>query len=96
VIVGLPVCVTSDVDAARERAARSFAMYGQLPSYRRLLDEEKVDGPAGVAVVGDEESVADQIRGFIAAGATGFLAGPFGSGPEREATVRLLGQLAAA
>jgi alkanesulfonate monooxygenase SsuD/methylene tetrahydromethanopterin reductase-like flavin-dependent oxidoreductase (luciferase family) len=95
VVVGLPVCVTADVDAARERAARQFAMYGQLPSYRRLLDEEKVDGPAGVAVVGGEEAVTAQIRGFFDAGATGFLAGPFGAAPEREATVRLLGQLAA-
>lgn len=95
VVVGLPVSVTADVDAVRERAARQFAMYGTLPSYRRLLDEEKVDGPADVAVVGDEESVAAQIRAFFDAGATGFLAGPFGSAPEREATIRLLGQLAA-
>ncbi|MGH9001777.1 MAG: LLM class F420-dependent oxidoreductase, partial [Acidimicrobiia bacterium] len=94
VVVGLPVSVTADVDAARERAARTFAIYGNLPSYRRLLDEEKVEGPAGVAVVGDEESVAAQIRGFLDAGATGFLAGPFGSAPEREATIRLLGELA--
>jgi F420-dependent oxidoreductase-like protein len=95
VVVGLPVCATADVDAARERAARSFAMYGQLPAYRRLLDEEKAEGPADVAIVGDEEAVAAQIRGFFDAGATGFLAGPFGSAPEREATVRFLGQLAA-
>jgi Luciferase-like monooxygenase. len=88
------VCVTADVDAARERAARQYARYGQLPSYRRLLDDEKVDGPAGVAVVGDEAAVAAQIRGFIDAGATGFLAGAFGSAPEREATIRLLGELA--
>jgi F420-dependent oxidoreductase-like protein len=94
VVVGLPVCVTADVDAARERAARQYAMYGNLPSYRRLLDEEKADGPADVAVAGDEEAVATQIRGFFDAGATGFLGGPFGSAPEREATVRLLGQLA--
>ena len=94
VIVGLPVSVTDDVDQARERAARQFAMYGQLPSYRKLLDEEKAEGPADVAIVGDEESVGAQIQGFFDAGATGFLAGPFGAAPEREATVRLLGQLA--
>ena len=94
VVVGLPVCVTDDVDAARERAARTYAMYGNLPSYRRLLDEEKVEGPADVAVIGDEAAVAAQISGFFEAGGTGFLAGPFGSAPEREATIRLLGQLA--
>jgi len=42
VVVGLPVCVTSDVAAARERAARNFQMYGQLPSYRAMLDREGV------------------------------------------------------
>ncbi|MGH9037847.1 MAG: LLM class F420-dependent oxidoreductase [Acidimicrobiia bacterium] len=94
VLVGLPVSVTAYVDQARERAARQFVTYGLLPSYRRLLDEEKVDGPADVAIVGDEESVAAQIRGFLDAGATGFLASPFGSAPEREATLRLMGQMA--
>ncbi len=94
VVVGLPVSVTADVDAARERAARTFAMYGMLPSYRRVLDEEKAEGPADVAIVGDEESVATQIRSLLNAGATGFLGGPFGSAPEREATIRLLGELA--
>jgi 5,10-methylenetetrahydromethanopterin reductase len=94
VLVGLPVCVTEDADGARERAARQFAMYGNLPSYRRLLDEEKADGPADVAIAGDEETVVSGIRGFFDAGATGFIASPFGSAPEREATLRFLAQLA--
>ncbi len=94
VVVGLPVAVTADVDAARERAARQYATYGNLPSYRRLLDEEKVDGPADVAIAGDEETVTARIRGFFDAGATGFIAAPFGSAPERQATLRFLGQLA--
>ncbi|MGH9186331.1 MAG: TIGR03564 family F420-dependent LLM class oxidoreductase, partial [Acidimicrobiales bacterium] len=34
IVCVLPVCVTDDVAAARERAARVFAIYGQLPSYR--------------------------------------------------------------
>ena len=40
VIAALPVCVTDDVAAARERAAKVFAVYGQLPSYRAMLDRE--------------------------------------------------------
>src|ERR1700722_15734555 len=31
VVVALPVCVTTDVDGARQRADRIFAIYGQLP-----------------------------------------------------------------
>jgi F420-dependent oxidoreductase-like protein len=96
VVVGLPVCVTADPDAARERAARTYAVYGTLPSYRRLLDEEKADGPADVAVIGDEDGVAGRIREFFEIGATGVQAAPFGSAPERDATIRLVGQLASA
>jgi F420-dependent oxidoreductase-like protein len=58
VVVGLPVCVTGDADRARERAAKSFEMYGYLPSYRAMLDREGVAGPADVAVVGDGASIA--------------------------------------
>jgi alkanesulfonate monooxygenase SsuD/methylene tetrahydromethanopterin reductase-like flavin-dependent oxidoreductase (luciferase family) len=45
----LPVCVTDDPDHARTRAARVFAIYGQLPSYRAMLDREGAAGPANVA-----------------------------------------------
>ncbi|MBO0776177.1 MAG: TIGR03564 family F420-dependent LLM class oxidoreductase, partial [Actinobacteria bacterium] len=44
VVCCLPVCVTSDPDAARQRAARVFAMYGELPSYRAMLDREGAGG----------------------------------------------------
>ena len=73
VCVALPVAVTDDVSAARERAARSFERYGQLVNYRRILDVEGAEGPAEVAVVGDEASVERQIRAFGDAGATDFI-----------------------
>ena len=44
VIAALPVCVTDDVVAAHERAAKVFAVYGQLPSYRAMLDREGASG----------------------------------------------------
>ena len=93
--VGLPVAVTADVDAARERAAASFAVYGTLPSYRRLLDEAGLEGPADVLIAGDEEEVAGRIRALADVGATELLASPVGSRAEREATLTLLGALAA-
>ena len=40
VVCALPVSVTDDPDAARARANRVFAIYGQLPSYRAMLDRE--------------------------------------------------------
>ncbi|MCA1844594.1 MAG: TIGR03564 family F420-dependent LLM class oxidoreductase [Actinobacteria bacterium] len=92
--VGLPVAVTNDVDAALERAAASYAVYGTLPSYKRLLDEAGVDGPAGVVIAGDEDEVAGRIRALADDGATEFLASPIGSRAVRQETLRVLGELA--
>lgn len=77
IVAALPVCVTDDPDAERERAAKIFAMYGYLPSYRAMLDLEGVAGPANVAIVGDEATVVAGIERIRDAGATDFVAVPF-------------------
>jgi F420-dependent oxidoreductase-like protein len=74
---GLPVCVTDDVDGARERAAKTFAVYGQLPSYRAMLDREGVAGPADVALVGDEKFLDASIARLRDIGVTDFNAAIF-------------------
>jgi F420-dependent oxidoreductase-like protein len=51
-VAGLPMCLTSNVEAARERAAREYQIYGQLPSYRAMLDREGHAGPASMASAG--------------------------------------------
>jgi alkanesulfonate monooxygenase SsuD/methylene tetrahydromethanopterin reductase-like flavin-dependent oxidoreductase (luciferase family) len=90
----LPVCVTDDADGARERAAQVFAIYGQLPSYRAMLDREGAAGPADVALVGDEKTVQADIERIAEAGATDFLAAEFGSSDaERSRTRELLRSL---
>ncbi len=86
----LPVCVTNDVEAARERAARDFQVYGFLPSYRAMLDREGAEGPADVAIIGDETSVEQQVRALADAGVTEYVAAIFGSHAEREQTRGLL------
>ncbi len=80
VVVSLPIAVTGDVNAARERAAHVFQIYGNLPSYRAMLDREGAEGPAAVAVVGDEDAVGEQLTRLADAGATEFLAIPFAVG----------------
>lgn len=94
VAVGLPVCVTAEVDAARARADKVFAIYGRLPSYRAMLDREGAAGPGDVAVVGDDESVAAQLRALVDVGATECTAAPFGTPEERARTVALVTDLA--
>ncbi|MEX7473198.1 TIGR03564 family F420-dependent LLM class oxidoreductase [Mycobacterium adipatum] len=68
VVAALPVSVTDDVDGARAQAAEQFAMYGQLPSYRAMLDREGYAGPADAVLIGDEETVTSRIEGLRAAG----------------------------
>jgi F420-dependent oxidoreductase-like protein len=84
--VGLPVCVTGDIDGARERASALFEIYGTLPSYRAMLDREGAAGPADVALVGDEETVRAQVERLESIGATEFVANIFGSTEERDRT----------
>ena len=86
----LPVCVTSDPAAARASAAQEFAIYGQLPSYRAMLDREGAAGPGDVAIVGDEDAVAAQILALADAGVTDFVAAEFARGEDRERTRSLL------
>jgi F420-dependent oxidoreductase-like protein len=96
VVVALPVCVTVDPDGARQRADQTFSIYGQLPSYRAMLDREGAAGPGSVAIVGDEDAVAHQLAALDDAGATDFAASPFGTPEEMSRTMALLGSLARA
>ncbi len=95
VVVGLPVSVTADPDGARERAAKEFAVYGQLPSYRAMLDREDAAGPADVALVGDEDEVRKAVKGLADIGVTEFNAAIFGPRDDADRTRRLLQELAA-
>lgn len=77
---GLPVIVTDDEAGGRARCGQIFAIYGQLPNYRRILDIGDAPGPADVAIVGNEEQVTAQLRALAGAGTTDFFGAivPFG------------------
>ena len=92
-VVGLPVCLTNDVDGARERASKEFAIYGQLPSYRAVLDREGAAGPADIGLIGDEKAIEAGVKRIAAAGATELCASVFGSVEEQERTRAYLATL---
>ncbi len=89
----LPVCVTDDTAAARAAAEKVFAIYGQLPSYRAMLNREGAAGPGDVAITGDEDTVAAQITALADAGVTDFVAGEYVRGDDRRRTRDLLRSL---
>jgi 5,10-methylenetetrahydromethanopterin reductase len=90
ILCGLPMCVTSDAPGVRARAARMFALYGDLPSYRAMLDREGVESPADVALIGDEDVVGERISALKDAGATDFAPVEFASDADEAARTRAL------
>ena len=90
VAASLPISVTDDVDGARAKAAEEFAIYGQLPSYRAMLDREGYAGPEDAAIIGDEATVSDRLDELSAAGVDEFTAALFDASPEVPERTRAL------
>ena len=78
VVAGMPIVLTTNVDAAREEIAQNLTIYGQLPSYRAMLDREGAAGPADIAIVGDENELRGAIKRFEDMGVTDFNAAIMG------------------
>ena len=93
VVCTLPVCVTDDVDGARARAEKVLAIYGQLPSYRAMLDREGAAGPGEVTIAGDEDAVTAQITALAEAGVTDFIGLEYARGEDQQRTHELLKSL---
>ncbi len=90
VVAALPVSVTDDADALRRQAAEQFAVYGTLPSYRAMLDREGFAGPEDAAIIGDEQTVSQQLDELVAAGVDEFVGAPFDPSAEGRSRTRAL------
>ena len=88
VAAGFPIWVTDDAEAARANAAKTFMIYGQLPSYRAMLDHEGLAGPAELAIIGDEASCAERLDELVEAGVTQFAGSEFANNAEDRARTR--------
>ena len=72
-IVGnFPVMVTNNPDAARNKLTEMLEIYGQLPSYRAMLDKEGYATPVDAALIGDEDTLRQRISEIEASGVTDF------------------------
>ncbi|MEM1332696.1 MAG: TIGR03564 family F420-dependent LLM class oxidoreductase [Actinomycetota bacterium] len=88
IVCSLPVWVTDDPDMARGFLDQILASYAELPSYAAMLEREGVTGVGGLAIVGSEAEVLDQIGALAAAGATQLSAAPVGGSPDEIAATR--------
>jgi F420-dependent oxidoreductase-like protein len=61
VAAGFPVILTNNPDDARAKINEALTIYGQLPSYRAMLDREGAASPGDVAIAGGENVIRDEI-----------------------------------
>ena len=90
IVASVPICVTDEPDRVRGIIGEVLANYNDLPSYRAMMDIEEVDGPADVAVVGDEGAVTAHLARFADAGTTDFSALEFPTNKDEAARTRAL------
>ncbi|HVW44246.1 MAG TPA: TIGR03564 family F420-dependent LLM class oxidoreductase [Amycolatopsis sp.] len=95
IVAFVPGVVTSDVDATRKNAVRQLAFYERIPSYQRVIGLEGATRAAELAVIGDEETVAAQVKRYFDAGATEvvFTTTDLAGEADQLRTWRLLGEL---
>ncbi|MFE5913330.1 TIGR03564 family F420-dependent LLM class oxidoreductase [Streptomyces wedmorensis] len=96
IVALVPGVVTADAEAVREKADEALALYEGIPSYRRAIELSGASRAAGLAVIGDEETVAEEVRRYREAGATEvvFTATELNGEEDRRRTWKLLGELA--
>lgn len=66
----MPGVVTADVEAVRKAANESLSFYERFLSCRRVIELSGGTRAVDLAVIGDEETVAAEVRRYREAGAT--------------------------
>jgi F420-dependent oxidoreductase-like protein len=72
VVGGFPIILTNKPDEAKAKIAQQLTIYGQLPSYRAMLDREGAAGPADIAIAGDENLICGALKRLEDIGVTHF------------------------
>jgi len=62
IVAGMPVVLTNQVQQVRDTINELLKLYGEIPSYRAMLDREGADGPGDIALVGNEQQLRQQIQ----------------------------------
>ncbi|WP_206686207.1 TIGR03564 family F420-dependent LLM class oxidoreductase [Kribbella qitaiheensis] len=93
VVAGFTICVTNDEQAARAGFDEQFALAGQVPEYRAMLDREGATSPADLLIAGDEESVIRRLNALRSTGITDLMATPVGDASSQARTTTTLAAL---
>lgn len=92
IVCGLPTILVSKSQtvSARDQISKIFKLYGNIPSYRAMLDREGASGPADVAMVGDEKELRSQLKRYKDLGVTDFDAAIADMGESADRTLEFL------
>jgi 5,10-methylenetetrahydromethanopterin reductase len=88
IVLGVPIVVTDDEGAARDRIARQFGAFETMPSYQAALKREGVPSIADIALVGNPNQVTEGMERFRASGVTELLANDLASTPRERLVTR--------
>ena len=92
VVAMLPVCVTTSVEAVRQRVNARLRRTSELPSYAAMMALERAAEPADMAVYGTEAEVHEGLLRLADAGVTELAAMVLATGStEWERTLGVLG-----
>jgi F420-dependent oxidoreductase-like protein len=87
VVVGLPICITDDIERVRASLEPEMALLASQPAYARALAIEGLDHrPVDIAIVGDENVARIRLDRLRDAGATEFLGYVVGPSDDRTRT----------
>jgi hypothetical protein len=100
----VPVCVTTEREAAVNAAQEQVGLYTRIPSWAAMFAEAGYDTSQGLTdayledtlVYGDEATVAGKLRGFIDHGAAEVIAHPVTVGDRETSLHATLAAVAAA
>ena len=95
VVAGLPICVTDHTGECADRLNDVLQGPAALPSYKRMLINEGVERPVDIALIGNEEQVAERLGDLRSRGVTEFLANILGTNDEQARTMEFLASSAA-
>nr|WP_042188499.1 TIGR03564 family F420-dependent LLM class oxidoreductase [Kibdelosporangium sp. MJ126-NF4]CEL18282.1 hypothetical protein [Kibdelosporangium sp. MJ126-NF4]CTQ97768.1 hypothetical protein [Kibdelosporangium sp. MJ126-NF4] len=92
VVSSITVSVTDNPQAARDRLNQTYPGANDMPSYRRVLDNEGVATIGDTLIAGNEEEVAQELRRYREAGVSEIIAILVGTAEEQRRTLTVLGE----
>jgi len=90
----VPTLLASNAATGRDTVNTTFAMYGQVPSYRATLDRGGANSPADVAVIGSEADIEAGLKAYATIGVTDFVAVVPNAAPTTRATMEFVAEIA--